>query len=186
MRVRQSVSRAVIISCGWFRLPRSTDSKRHLKHAIAEKGGDNIIDITWSLERQFWILGTVNIIRAEGKVIRYLENKKNLLQIKPRFLRIISLKATTIEVDTCSLPENAHSCCILMLFLPVIYFCETLRVPTRIAVTDDCDNAPPGMVCVPGGKARIGRPASADGEIKKGPRWVNEAWDNETSSDPPG
>ena len=44
-----------------------------LDGAMAEKGGDNLVGVKWSFERQYWILGTVNIIRAEGKAVRYLE-----------------------------------------------------------------------------------------------------------------
>lgn len=44
-----------------------------LNAAMAEKGGDNLVGVKWSFERQYWILGTVNIIRAEGKAVRYLE-----------------------------------------------------------------------------------------------------------------
>jgi hypothetical protein len=44
-----------------------------LDAAMAEKGGDNLVGVKWSFERQYWILGTVNIIRAEGKAVRYLE-----------------------------------------------------------------------------------------------------------------
>jgi hypothetical protein len=44
-----------------------------MENAVREKGGDNLIGVSWSLERQYWILGTVYIIRARGRVVRYVE-----------------------------------------------------------------------------------------------------------------
>jgi hypothetical protein len=38
---------------------------------IKSKGGDNLIDVRLWHERQYWILGTVNIYHAKGTVIRY-------------------------------------------------------------------------------------------------------------------
>ncbi len=42
-------------------------------NAISKAGGDNLIDIyTWH-ERQYWIVGTVNILYVKGKIIKYRE-----------------------------------------------------------------------------------------------------------------
>ncbi|MBN1533146.1 MAG: hypothetical protein JXA20_10825 [Spirochaetes bacterium] len=44
-----------------------------IEGAIGEKGGDNMINLRWWIEKQHWILGTVNVITVEGTVIRYDE-----------------------------------------------------------------------------------------------------------------
>ncbi len=39
--------------------------------AIYSKGGDNLIEVRYWHERQYWLVGTVDIIHVEGVVIRY-------------------------------------------------------------------------------------------------------------------
>ena len=39
--------------------------------AIYSKGGDNLIEVKYWHERQYWLVGTVDIIHVEGIVIRY-------------------------------------------------------------------------------------------------------------------
>ena len=47
------------------------DFSQAVDEAIGTEGGDNLINVRWHHERQVWILGTVEIIRVKGKVIRY-------------------------------------------------------------------------------------------------------------------
>ncbi len=47
------------------------DFNRAVEEAIIAKGGDNLIDVTWSVERQVFIVGTLTAIHVKGKVIRY-------------------------------------------------------------------------------------------------------------------
>jgi hypothetical protein len=49
----------------------SLDMNRAIEEAIIAKGGDNLIDMTWSVERQVWIVGTLTAVQVKGKVIRY-------------------------------------------------------------------------------------------------------------------
>jgi hypothetical protein len=49
----------------------SLDTNRAVEEAIIAKGGDNLIDVTWSVERQVWIVGTLTSVHIRGKVIRY-------------------------------------------------------------------------------------------------------------------
>ena len=42
-------------------------------NAIGEKGGDNMINLRWWFERQYWILGTINVIQVQGTVVRYID-----------------------------------------------------------------------------------------------------------------
>ena len=42
-----------------------------INKVIAENGGNNLIDVYLWHERQYWIVGTVDILRVQGKVIRY-------------------------------------------------------------------------------------------------------------------
>ena len=44
---------------------------RAISDAINQKNGDEMIDITWWIERQYWIIGTINIIHIKGKIIKY-------------------------------------------------------------------------------------------------------------------
>ncbi len=49
------------------------DFDRALREMVSEKGGDDIIEVRWWRERQHWVLGSINILRIKGKVIRYIE-----------------------------------------------------------------------------------------------------------------
>jgi len=46
---------------------------RAISDAINQKNGDDLIDVSWYIERQYWIVGTINIIHIKGKVIKYKE-----------------------------------------------------------------------------------------------------------------
>ncbi len=43
-----------------------------IANAINEKGGDNLIDVIIWTKREIWIVGTVETVYVEGKVIRYI------------------------------------------------------------------------------------------------------------------
>ncbi len=47
------------------------DFNRAIDNAIHRKGGDNLINVRMWYEKQYWILGTVNVLTVEGDVIRY-------------------------------------------------------------------------------------------------------------------
>ncbi len=49
------------------------DYKEAVDQAINDKGGDNLIDVQYYHEQQYWIVGKVDILYVKGKVIRYLE-----------------------------------------------------------------------------------------------------------------
>ncbi len=51
--------------------PASFD--RAVSDAINQKNGDDLINVSWYIERQYWILGTINVIHIRGKVIKYKE-----------------------------------------------------------------------------------------------------------------
>ncbi len=50
-----------------------TDREKAIEEAVAAKGGDNLVFVRIWQERQYWILGTVDIIHVRGRVIRYRE-----------------------------------------------------------------------------------------------------------------
>ena len=50
--------------------PRA-DIDRAISEAISNKGGDDLIDVRWWIERKVYIIGTVTIIHVKGKVIKY-------------------------------------------------------------------------------------------------------------------
>ena len=52
--------------------PRA-DIDRAVSEAVSEKGGDELIDVRWWIERKIYIVGAVTIIHVKGKVIRYTD-----------------------------------------------------------------------------------------------------------------
>ena len=46
------------------------DFNRAIDNAIHRKGGDNLINVRMWYEKQYWILGTVNVLTVEGDVIQ--------------------------------------------------------------------------------------------------------------------
>jgi hypothetical protein len=56
----------------WFiNVTPKPNFERAIADVINQKGGDDLIEVRWWRERQYWILGTVNIIHIRGKVIKY-------------------------------------------------------------------------------------------------------------------
>lgn len=47
------------------------DFERAKRELVATKNGDDIIQVSWYLEREFWILGTVDILHITATVIQY-------------------------------------------------------------------------------------------------------------------
>lgn len=47
------------------------DFNETVEQAVNSKGGDNLVSIRWWYERQYWFVGTVDILYVEGDVIRY-------------------------------------------------------------------------------------------------------------------
>ena len=56
----------------WF-FPVTTpmDYNLAIEDAISSKGGENLINVRFWIERQFWIVGTVQVLHVRGNVIRY-------------------------------------------------------------------------------------------------------------------
>jgi hypothetical protein len=52
--------------------PVTPDLKIHetIEETVNNKGGDNLIDMQVWHERQYWIVGTVDIVHVKGKIIR--------------------------------------------------------------------------------------------------------------------
>jgi hypothetical protein len=53
-------------------LPVTPDLKIHeiIEETVNNKGGDNLIEMQLWHERQYWILGTIDMIHVKGKIIR--------------------------------------------------------------------------------------------------------------------
>lgn len=49
------------------------DYDRAIREMISEKGGDDVINVSFWIEKQHWLLGTVNIMHIRGTVIRYIQ-----------------------------------------------------------------------------------------------------------------
>ena len=49
------------------------DYDRAIREMISEKGGDDVIDVSFWIEKQQWILGTVNVMHIRATVIRYTQ-----------------------------------------------------------------------------------------------------------------
>jgi hypothetical protein len=59
----------------FFNVTAPANFDRAVSDAINQRGGDELIDVRWWLERQHWILGTVNVIYIKGKVVKYREEE---------------------------------------------------------------------------------------------------------------
>lgn len=51
------------------------DMNRAIKASLSENEADNLINLTWSIERQYWLVGTVQIIHIKGTPIQYKEEE---------------------------------------------------------------------------------------------------------------
>jgi hypothetical protein len=47
--------------------------ERAVLEAVAQQNGDDLIDVSWWQEDQYWIFGTIHIIYIKGNVIKYIE-----------------------------------------------------------------------------------------------------------------
>jgi len=56
-----------------LRVTPAADINEAVEEAVKSKGGDNLIEALFTRERRVYIIGTVDIIHAKGKVIRYLK-----------------------------------------------------------------------------------------------------------------
>lgn len=54
-----------------FPVTPDEDISKAVDEAIRSLGGDNLIEAVFYREKKVYIVGTVNIVRAKGKVIRY-------------------------------------------------------------------------------------------------------------------
>lgn len=55
----------------FFPVTPGYDYKEAVDEAIAVKGGDNLIEIEYYFERQWWIVGTIEILSVRGKAVKY-------------------------------------------------------------------------------------------------------------------
>ena len=58
---------------GLFPVTIPADYDTAIEEAINNKGGDNLIDVRYWHEKQYWLVGTVDILHVKGKVIQYRE-----------------------------------------------------------------------------------------------------------------
>ncbi len=58
-----------------FAVTPAASCREAVEDAIKSRGGDNLIEATFTEERMIYIVGTVTNIYAKGKVIRYIRNK---------------------------------------------------------------------------------------------------------------
>lgn len=56
--------------------PASMD--RAIRASISEERADNLINITWDIEHQFWLVGTVHIVHIKGIPIEYKAEDEEL------------------------------------------------------------------------------------------------------------
>lgn len=70
---------------------------------------------------------------------------------------------------------------LMTIVLPIIYFCATYSISETSYEFEPCQTPPEGMVCIPGGKAVVGRYTDDPSELKRGSKNVDESWDGENS-----
>jgi len=46
--------------------------ERALQELVQSKGGDDAIQVSWSLRKDTWLVGTVNTLHVKGTVIKYV------------------------------------------------------------------------------------------------------------------
>ena len=51
---------------------RDPDYDRAIREMISEKGGDDVIELSFWVDKQHWLLGTVTVMHIRGTVIRYV------------------------------------------------------------------------------------------------------------------
>jgi hypothetical protein len=57
----------------FFPVTRGLSYKEAVDEAVARKQGDNLIEVESYHERQWWIVGTIEVLTVKGKVIRYTD-----------------------------------------------------------------------------------------------------------------
>ena len=56
-----------------FSVTPRPDLDRAIEEAIQQKKGHELIDVSWTNETEYWQVGTINILRVKGKVIKYTD-----------------------------------------------------------------------------------------------------------------
>ena len=47
------------------------DFERARRELIQSKSGDEIVQVSWFLEKEYWILGTINILHIKATVVKF-------------------------------------------------------------------------------------------------------------------
>ena len=47
------------------------DFERARRELTQQQKGDDVIQVSWYLEKEYWILGTVNILHIKGTVVKF-------------------------------------------------------------------------------------------------------------------
>jgi hypothetical protein len=49
------------------------DFDRARRELVQSRNGDDIVQVSWYLEKEFWVLGTIDILHIQATVIKYEE-----------------------------------------------------------------------------------------------------------------
>gem|GEM_PF-6823401 len=58
------------------------DLNRAFDVAMAEHEADNFIQVSWVVEKQFWLVGRVNILRVNAIPIQYMEEENPSTELR--------------------------------------------------------------------------------------------------------
>ncbi|MDH5717892.1 MAG: hypothetical protein OEZ22_09665 [Spirochaetia bacterium] len=56
-----------------FTITPRPDINRAIDDAVQQKNGDELIDVSWINESEYWVVGTIEKLIVKGKVIKYKE-----------------------------------------------------------------------------------------------------------------
>ena len=56
---------------GLLNVTGTPDFERARRELISSKQGDDVIQVSWYLEKEYWLLGTINILHIKATVIKF-------------------------------------------------------------------------------------------------------------------
>jgi len=56
---------------GLFPVTPITSFDKAIDEAISDKGGDNLINVKYSIKKDYWVVGMIEVLHVKGVVIRY-------------------------------------------------------------------------------------------------------------------
>ena len=72
--IRKTEAQSSTFNLLWlFNVTPPPDFERAIQEMIQKENGDDLIQVSWYLRRDIWVVGTVDTLFIQGTVIKYLE-----------------------------------------------------------------------------------------------------------------